>query len=706
MSPTSGHRTSWLIAPITALAVVASLGGISSLLESGTWPRTLTALLAGATVSVMVGRRLTTSRLLPTAVTALLAVLTTTVLFARDDAGERFHAPTPAAVSAWGRALREGADQVIMGVAPTPVTESLLALLAVLALAVFLCAEALAASWRAGGYAGLVLLIPWVPGMVLPVHTSLPALAAAAVCWLLILGLTAAREVTAPTASLPLLTMSAVAVVAVAAVTAPLALGAPGWGAFPHTTASHTPPTRLALDLDLQDSLTVRSRDEVLQYTSDGGPPEAWRMATLVDFDGRSWAYTPPTATQLSPSIHAWWPEPLSPWDANDAALLRVSVTHLSQTLLPLPTAPRIVAAPGTWQYAPASDEAFSSRGTQGLTYDVYTRLHYVDATTLAAMTNLPARDDTRGIGPQYTQLPEGVDVDRLTTLAASLTADSTTRYEKALAIQTYLRDPLAFQYDTSVAPTSEDMVSAFLDQRRGYCVHYATTMVMLLRAADIPSRLAVGFLPGDHDGDGGYVVHGDDAHTWPEVFFPTVGWVRFEPTPASQTGALPEYADPRTGTVPLPPSIADAAQRQEDGLPRATVTPTPDAPAPTAPTPAPVTPAPDATGSSLPAALAWILGGAALLAAVLAAAAVARSRWRRTHPRHHSPERAWAYLRAHLDARWQWPLTLTPLEVPQWLTDAWQAQGFTVDQTTREHLTALAQAVSDARYTPPGDED
>jgi transglutaminase-like putative cysteine protease len=56
--------------------------------------------------------------------------------------------------------------------------------------------------------------------------------------------------------------------------------------------------------------------------------------------------------------------------------------------------------------------------------------------------------------------------------------------------------------------------------------------MAVLLRAAGVPARLAVGFLPGRRDGvSGDFVVRGGDAHAWVEVWFPGVGWQRFDPT-------------------------------------------------------------------------------------------------------------------------------------------------------------------------------
>jgi hypothetical protein len=67
---------------------------------------------------------------------------------------------------------------------------------------------------------------------------------------------------------------------------------------------------------------------------------------------------------------------------------------------------------------------------------------------------------------------------------------------------------------------------------------------VMLSRAAGIPARMAIGFLPGTR-AKGVWTVTASDAHTWPELYLDGIGWTRFEPTPSR--GAPPAYAIPET---------------------------------------------------------------------------------------------------------------------------------------------------------------
>ena len=100
----------------------------------------------------------------------------------------------------------------------------------------------------------------------------------------------------------------------------------------------------------------------------------------------------------------------------------------------------------------------------------------------------------------------------------------------------------------------SDEPLARFLETKRGYCVQFASAMVMLSRAAGIPARMAIGFLPGSIDGDD-RVVRVSDAHAWPELYFPRLGWVRFEPTPGTRSGVAPEYSavPPTPGPRPAP---------------------------------------------------------------------------------------------------------------------------------------------------------
>ncbi len=162
---------------------------------------------------------------------------------------------------------------------------------------------------------------------------------------------------------------------------------------------------------------------------------------------------------------------------------------------------------------------------TPGTTYRVTSALRVVDPAALATTPAAPTNPTTLAA--------DGLsDEVRRTALAAVAGRDGP--YQQALALQDWLRGPGA-TYDTAVDYRGEsDPVAAFLSTRRGFCQQFASAYALMARAVGLPSRVAVGFTPGDRlaDDPTRFVVRGRHAHAWPEVQLPGVGWVAFEPTP------------------------------------------------------------------------------------------------------------------------------------------------------------------------------
>ena len=154
----------------------------------------------------------------------------------------------------------------------------------------------------------------------------------------------------------------------------------------------------------------------------------------------------------------------------------------------------------------------------------------------------------------RYLRLNESVP-DRVIALSRELTATAPTPYDRAVAIENYLR---GFEYSLEIAapPRDRDIVDYFLfDLQKGYCDYYATSMVVLARAAGLPARMVIGYHTGKFNAElGAYLVTEAEAHSWPEIYFPGYGWVEFEPTagrPAlSREEGLP-YAPPLDTEIP-----------------------------------------------------------------------------------------------------------------------------------------------------------
>jgi transglutaminase-like putative cysteine protease len=133
-------------------------------------------------------------------------------------------------------------------------------------------------------------------------------------------------------------------------------------------------------------------------------------------------------------------------------------------------------------------------------------------------------------IRDRYLQVPASTP-SRVERKAHDVAEGATTPYDAARAIETWLEANKEYSWDAD--RPEDDLADAFIfSMERGYCVHYATAMVIMLRMLDVPARFATGYTPGERVAENRWVVRGFDSHAWVEVYFPTVGWITFDPTP------------------------------------------------------------------------------------------------------------------------------------------------------------------------------
>jgi hypothetical protein len=153
----------------------------------------------------------------------------------------------------------------------------------------------------------------------------------------------------------------------------------------------------------------------------------------------------------------------------------------------------------------------------------------------------------------RFLALPDSVP-ERVLALARDLTASEPTPYDRALAIQNYLRQ-FPYTLEIDAPPKDRDVVDYFLfDLKKGYCDYYATSMVVLARAAGLPARLVAGYANGSYDVERAqYIVTENYAHSWVEVYFANIGWVEFEPT-ASEPVIL--YQEKSDATAAMPKAL------------------------------------------------------------------------------------------------------------------------------------------------------
>ncbi|OGW52292.1 MAG: hypothetical protein A2V62_03425 [Nitrospirae bacterium RBG_19FT_COMBO_58_9] len=131
----------------------------------------------------------------------------------------------------------------------------------------------------------------------------------------------------------------------------------------------------------------------------------------------------------------------------------------------------------------------------------------------------------------RYLQVP-GIS-QQVIDLAHRVTQQAKTPFEETLAIQQHLMSNYRYSLEADTATLSHPLEEFLFTRKTGYCEHYATAMVVMLRTVGIPARLVTGFLATEWNEFGGYfTVRQRDAHAWVEVYFPHSGWITMDPTP------------------------------------------------------------------------------------------------------------------------------------------------------------------------------
>ncbi len=258
--------------------------------------------------------------------------------------------------------------------------------------------------------------------------------------------------------------------------------------------------------------------------------PAFWRGQAYDNFDGTTWTASSTRIDQYSRGAD-------QAIEVGSPASTVPAKTVL-QTFYVLNRQPNIVfaAANAREVFFPADrlavDDYGSIRSPIMLEPDtIYSVVSDIPVTTPEMLRRAPALRPSPALD-QYTQLPEDIP-QRVVDLAHRITDGQPTEYDKVMAVQRWLQRNTRYNLDIPPDPPGVDSVDQFLFERReGFCEHISSAMAVLLRAAGIPTRLAVGFDSGSHNVLTGYYdVHESDAHAWVEVGYPRIGWVEYDPT-------------------------------------------------------------------------------------------------------------------------------------------------------------------------------
>ncbi|WP_241562314.1 transglutaminaseTgpA domain-containing protein [Streptomyces hoynatensis] len=582
------------------LATMASAATLLPLLDGSEWLVQAGLLLAAQTLAGMLVRWRGVPAPVTVAVQALFGLMLLTAVTAPETAMARA-LPTAGTLEEFGRLLTAGADDIGRYVAPAPATDGIRLLVFGGVLLIGLLVDLLAVSASSAAAAGLPLLALYsVAAGVTEDGPSWPYFLVSAAGYLLLLlaegrdrmtkwgrfltGPGAGRRMTAQDhaqlAGPRVRSGRRIGVLAMgAAVLAPTLLPTLGGRLVeldPHGSGGGGSGSITSVNpvVSLQDQLNQPQDRTLLTYeTNSDRPSDLYLQFIALDqFDGDEWRSSGEFLEDLP---DAPWPVPglSGAVPARQARTVIRADESYAQFSLPVPYPAQWIEAAGGWRYDRNSQTLVSGDSeltSQALSYQVDHLLVEPTAEQLAS-----APPPSREIAERYTSVPDNLPAEVYGT-ALSITEGARNDYERAVALQEWFTQDGGFRYDTSVqAGSGTDAIVNFLDQREGFCVHFAFTMAAMARTLGIPAQVAVGFTPGERKPGGYYEVSSHNAHAWPELYFEGVGWVRFEPTPGQ--GSSPSY------TLPEPSAPGDDGQHQPVPQERPSAEPTPD-PQPSSP--------------------------------------------------------------------------------------------------------------------------
>jgi transglutaminase-like putative cysteine protease len=273
-------------------------------------------------------------------------------------------------------------------------------------------------------------------------------------------------------------------------------------------------------------------------------PALRWRGNALAIFDGRRWTSAEHGAETLSANSEGWISlrERPKPGEAR-GDILQFTVLQEPMASDALFVAGSVLAIRGNFTgeaggvshrrnyiYRDAAGSLTNPfHNYISVRYTGISHLPVFDRARLqAAGTNYPA-----AITDTYLQLP---DIDpRIFDLARRATQSASTPYDKAAALEIFLKTRFAYTLNLTGNPGKDPLAHFLFETRAGHCEYFASSMAIMLRTLGIPSREVNGFLPGEFNELGGdYIVRSSDAHSWVEAYFPGSGWIVFDPTPAA----------------------------------------------------------------------------------------------------------------------------------------------------------------------------
>ena len=554
---------------LAALAALTALWPFTSVIAPGVWSFVVTLVVVAVIGAGMLVRHLLRDR--PATVVGLVALLAQllvavgllTLLLAGDTAVAGV-VPTSDTLTLFQALGSAAVQEIVFGSAPLEASPGLAAALgAGFALVAILLDHLLA--HRAAVLATVLLgAVGAVPMIVTLGPPNVAWFAIAAVVALLLFRVTARRHPESPRrASAGVAVSVGAAAIATTLLVTPLL---PVASSIAGTGVSVTVDASLRLGDDLRQPSPV----EVLTVATEADTAPYLRLTTLSRFDGRVWQ---PDRGDLQSQADGFgdaeWSEDVTAAEQTTS----IRVLRMSSSWLPVPyPATDVQGLSAAWRVSPENRTLFSRRADAvGNDYTV---------TSLRVTPTLEQIRATEAAPPRETDEDEEVELPAIIPeLAAEVTADEETDYDRLVALQDWFRSQFEYSLETPVDEgfdgTGADAVARFLEERSGYCVHFAGSFALMAESLGMQVRIVVGYLPGsptdEKRGDESiFSVSSDQLHSWPEVLFPGIGWVPFEPT--ASLGVPTAFRAGTTGggssSGPATPAPTTAPQTEETSGP------------------------------------------------------------------------------------------------------------------------------------------